>query len=153
MSSITETHSVQDLQTAPNATVVRHHIRLQGAAAALALLIAAVHIVDQGGIPGDKSPTYVGVGYWILELVAVGVALAFFVRPATRWVWMLAFGVGAGPLIGYALSRGPGLPSYTADRGNWSEPLGVISLVAEGMLVLVVLVVAMLSARRSARQA
>lgn len=56
-----------------------------------------------------------------------------------RSAWAFALGVGAGPLIGYVLSRGPGLPNYTDDRGNWSEPLGIISLVAEGLLVLVVL--------------
>jgi hypothetical protein len=139
MTSMTETRTVQTFETRPDVAVVQRRIRLQGAAAALAMLVAAVHIMDQGGIPGDKTPTYVGVAYWVLELVAVAVAVALFLRPATRWACVLALGVGAGPLLGYVLSRGPGLPNYTEDRGNWSEPLGIISLVVEGLLVLVVL--------------
>lgn len=29
------------------------------------------------------------------------------------------------------LSRGPGLPDYTDDRGNWTEPIGLWSLALE----------------------
>jgi hypothetical protein len=41
--------------------------------------------------------------------------------------------------VGYVLSRGPGLPGYTDDIGNWAEPLGVLSLVVEGVLLLLAL--------------
>ncbi len=44
------------------------------------------------------------------------------------------------------LSRGPGLPSYTDDKGNWTEAIGVLSLVVEGVLLMLVL--AMLRAER-----
>jgi hypothetical protein len=53
-----------------------------------------------------------------------------------------------GPIIGYALSRGPGLPSYADDRRNWTETIGVISLVVEGSL-LVIAVLALYTATRS----
>ena len=33
--------------------------------------------------------------------------------------WLLAVGVAAGPIIGYVLTRGPGLPDAMDDRGNW----------------------------------
>lgn len=130
--------------TNTRARVAAVHIRLQGAAGALALIIAAIHIVDQGGIPGSKTPTYVGLGYWILELAAIGVAAALFTRSAPRLTWVIALGVASGPLIGYILSRGPGLPSYTDDKGNWTEPLGLLSVVAEGLLVLVAVAAAWL---------
>jgi len=29
------------------------------------------------------------------------------------------------------------MPDYTDDIGNWAEPLGVVSLVAEGILLIV----------------
>jgi len=103
-------------------------------AAALALAIAAIHIADQGGFPGAKNPLYIGIGYYLLELGCLLVA-ASLIWPGTRsvlpTVWVAAAFVAAGPLLGYVLSRGPGLPAYTEDRGNWTEPLGVISLIVE----------------------
>jgi hypothetical protein len=96
--------------------------------------------MDQGGFPGDKTPGYVGVGYWVLELVGLVTALVLLARPAAaRISWFVATGVAAGPLVGFVLSRGPGLPDYTDDKGNWFEPLGMISLAAEGVLLLLAL--------------
>ena len=60
--------------------------------------------------------------------------LAALVSRARRG-WPLAIGVAAGPLLGYILTRGPGLPAAMDDRGNWTETLGVISLVVEGTLL------------------
>ena len=110
-------------------------------AALLSLGVAAIHVVDQGGVPGSKDPSYVGIGYWVLEIVAVVLAVALLARRARASVltWVVAAGVGLGPLLGYCLSRGPGLPSYTDDIGNWTEPLGIVSLVVEVLLVLVAL--------------
>ena len=39
-------------------------------------------------------------------------------------------------MLGFVLTRGPGLPDATDDRGNWGEPLGVASLVVEGLLII-----------------
>jgi hypothetical protein len=129
----------------------RHHSRLQGAAAALAILVAAVHVVDQGGVPGTKSPAYVAVGYWVLEAVALLVAATLYARNATRALWVIALGVAAGPLIGFVLSRSSGLPGYRDDRGNWGEPLGVVSLVVEALLLVVCLAGAGLAQRTRPR--
>jgi hypothetical protein len=41
-----------------------------------------------------------------------------------------------GPVLGYVLSRSPGLPDYTEDIGSWTEPLGVTSLLLEGILLI-----------------
>jgi hypothetical protein len=106
--------------------------------ALLALAVAWIHVTDQGGFPGDKSPAYIAIGYYVLELVAVVLAIALL-TPATRnrlGTWLVAAAVGAGPMLGYVLTRGPGLPDATDDRGNWGEPLGVASLVVEAILVL-----------------
>jgi hypothetical protein len=50
--------------------------------------------------------------------------------------WALAGLVSAGAFAGYCLSRTTGLPSASRTSGNWAEPSGVISLIAEGMVVL-----------------
>lgn len=103
--------------------------------ALLCVQVAIIHLIDQGGIPGTKAPTYVGVGYWILEILALVTAAGLITDRSLRSTWFVAIGVGAGPLIGYILSRGPGLPGYTDDVGNWGEPLGLFSLVAEAILI------------------
>lgn len=114
------------------------------AAVLLCLAVAWIHVQDQGGIPGDKAPGYVAVGYYLLEAAAVLCAvllLAVRKGSAARAGWLLAAGVALGPLLGYALSRGPGLPAYSDDKGNWTEPIGVVSLVVEGILLAFALVV------------
>jgi hypothetical protein len=104
------------------------------AGAVLCAGVAAIHVIDQGGIPGSKTPEYVGIGYWVLEIVAVLTAVAL-VANRPRMSWFVAMGVAAGPLLGYILSRGPGLPDYSDDKGNWTEPLGLLSLAVEFVLL------------------
>ena len=116
-------------------------------AAALCLGVTAIHIVDQGGLPGDKTPGYVQGLYYALELGGVLTAFALLgSRVRTRWA--LALSIAIGPIVGYVLSRGPGLPNYTDDVGNWTEPLGVISLVVEGALLVTAATALGLSLRR-----
>jgi hypothetical protein len=103
--------------------------------ALLCVQVAIIHIIDQGCIPGSKTPSYVGVGYWILEILGIVIAVALITNRSVRLSWFVAIGVGAGPMIGYILSRGPGLPDYKDDMGNWGEPIGVFSLIAEAILI------------------
>jgi hypothetical protein len=121
----------------------------------LAVTIAWIHIQDQGGFPGNKMPRYIGCGYYLLEGAALLVAAALLWLPPSKRplsiVWAAAMGVAGGPLLGYVLSRGPGLPDYTDDIRNWTEPLGVASLAVETAL-LALSVAAIISVRR-ARQA
>ena len=122
------------------------------AGAALALAVAGIHIADQGGFPGSKTPDYVGVGFYLLEGVSVLTAAALLVPLASRlsaaaWAIAATF-VSAGPLLGYVLSRGLGLPDYDDDLGNWTEPLGVLSLLVESAL-LALSVTVLIAARRA----
>jgi hypothetical protein len=120
------------------------------AAALLCLAVVWIHVQDQGGLPGEKTPGYVAVGYYVLEAAgAVCALLLLAVRkgPAARMSWLLAAGVALGPLLGYVVSRGPGLPAYSDDKGNWTEPLGVISLVVEGILLVFALAALMTDSR------
>ncbi|WP_330260428.1 hypothetical protein OG586_34175 [Streptomyces murinus] len=115
--------------------------------ALLCLAVAVIHVVDQGGITATRDPHYVGVAYHVLEIAAVVAAvllLVGLVRPG----WLLAAGVAVGPLLGYVLSRGPGLPDYRDDIGNWTEPLGLVSLAVEGALLLLSVPLFLRSLRR-----
>ncbi|KUJ64057.1 hypothetical protein ACZ90_62450, partial [Streptomyces albus subsp. albus] len=92
-------------------------------------------VVDQGGITTTRDPHYVGVAYHVLEIAAV-VAAVLILIGLVRLGWLLAVGVAVGPLLGYILSRRTGLPGYSDDIGNWTEPLGLVSLAVEGALLL-----------------
>ncbi|MFF9128493.1 hypothetical protein ACF09J_35530 [Streptomyces sp. NPDC014889] len=98
-------------------------------------MVAAIHVVDQGGITATRDPYYVGIAYHVLEIAAV-VAAVLLLIGLVRSGWLLAVGVAIGPLLGYVLTRGPGLPDYSDDVGNWTEPLGLVSLAVEGALLL-----------------
>ena len=62
-------------------------------------------------------------------------AAALLLGRLARLGWLRSLGVAGGPILGYVLSCGPGLPDYTDNIGNWAEPLGIISLVVEGILL------------------
>lgn len=131
----------------PAALGVGEHVAVRGAAAVLALLVTLIHVQDQGGLAALKDPAYVGQGYRLLELAGVVTALLLLAPARQRHVgWVLALGVALGPIVGFVLSRGPGLPDYTDDRGNWTELLGVQALTVEALLL--VLACAVLATRR-----
>jgi hypothetical protein len=51
--------------------------------------------------------------------------------------WRLAGGLAALTLSGFLVTRTVGLPQATADKGNWTETLGVWSMITEGLLIVV----------------
>jgi hypothetical protein len=116
------------------------------AGAALSFGVYWIHVQDQGGFPGNNDG-YVRVGYYALEVAAVLVAIGLMVANGRllRRAWLLAAGVATGPLVGYVLTRSTGLPGHTDDKGNWIQPLGLLSLAVEGVL----LVLALLMLRRA----
>jgi hypothetical protein len=128
----------------------RNPVLARSLGAVLALGIAYIHIKDQGGLPGDKSPTYIAIGYYLLEATGLITAVALLaIKRHPRNVWALTFGVALGPLIGFVASRGPGLPLYAEDRGNWTEPLGIVSVAVEGALLILAAVMVGRSRRSS----
>ena len=132
-------------------TSVRWGFAVRVVGAALALVIGWLHVVDQGGLSSLKTPAYVGVGYWVLELGALVLAgvLLFGSARGRLAGWVVALGVAAGPMVGYALSRGPGLPGYVDDRGNWGEVIGIQALTTEAALLVLGALVLLRSRRRA----
>ena len=130
---------------------VANNIAARGVAAVLALGVSLVHISDQGGLTALKDPAYVGQGYRLLEVGGLLVALILLFAPARQRLagWVLAIGVALGPIVGFGLSRGPGMPNYVDDRGNWTELLGLQALTIEALLLVLALTATVMVRRRA----
>lgn len=129
-------------------TVRRPHAdtlaRITGAA--LMLGVAYIHLLD---LPGKMAEVpYLGYMYILLMVGSLLSAGLLFFRP--RIGWSLGGALVLGSIIAFCLNRTVGLPYALEDIGNWGEPLGVASLVVEGMMVL--LSATMLGLRRGAHQ-
>jgi hypothetical protein len=93
--------------------------------------VAWVHLLDLGG-KMDETP-YLGWAY-IALIAGCAVAAVLLLRRDHRG-FLLAGALAGATFIGYCLSRTTGLPAATDDIGNWTETLGVWSLVAEAAVV------------------
>lgn len=115
------------------------------AAAAFLLLNAAVHIPL---VPEhlEEAP-YIGVLFIALSVVCVVLAVLVLVRDSLL-VWVAAGGVSLLALLAFVASRTVGLPQIGDDIGNWTEPLGFPTLVAE--IVTIAVTVGVLAHRPSA---
>jgi hypothetical protein len=96
--------------------------------------VAVIHVLQ---LPDAFSETfYLGLLFVGAVVGAVLVAAAL-TRMSSRDVWTAAAALPALILLGYLLSRTTGLPDATNDVGEWDEPLGLVSMVAEGLVVCV----------------
>jgi hypothetical protein len=96
--------------------------------------IALVHVLQSPD--AFTETTYLGI-LFVGAIVTSLVLAAVLTRTSDDRAWAAAGGLGALILLGYFLSRTSGLPDATNDIGEWTEPLGLASLVAEGLVVCV----------------
>jgi hypothetical protein len=94
--------------------------------------VALIHLLDSGSKFGETP--YVFWMYVGLMVASLGVAGLLLHTESWR-TWALAGGLAGVTILGYVLSRTTGLPGATKDVGNWSEPLGLASLLIEGCIV------------------
>jgi hypothetical protein len=113
-------------------------------AAAAGLVVVASHI-PVTPMHLSEAP-YIGWSFVALE-IAMAVLAAALLLEDTPLVWAAAGVVPALAIAAYALTRSVALPQIADDVGNWTEPLGVVAVVAEALLV--VLVIGRHSWRRS----
>ena len=99
--------------------------------AILAILVTgAIHFKDAPDAYGDAH--YKGVLFALNGVGALIAALGIGLG-ARSWGWGLGLLIAAGSIVGYVASRTVGLPGLPAEPDAWLEPLGVLSLIAEGI--------------------
>ncbi|HEU4792541.1 MAG TPA: hypothetical protein VFS96_02685 [Nitrolancea sp.] len=94
-------------------------------------LIAATGLIHLIEAPEYfEFATYLGVAF-LLNVVGALVAAVGIYRNRIGWGWLLGLLVAAGAFVMYVVSRTIGLPGLT--ETEWGEPIGILSLVVEGL--------------------
>jgi uncharacterized membrane protein YfcA len=103
---------------------------LVGAGISLIVVVGLIHLINS---PGDlEEGSYTGLLYLANFFGALAAAIGIW--RGKRWGWTLGFLVAGGAFAGYVISRTVGLPGLPVET-EWLEPLGVLSLVVEGLFV------------------
>ena len=101
-------------------------------AIAAILVTGAIHFIDTAD--AFKEMPYKGILFALNGLGALLSALGIGLG-ARSWGWGLGLVIAAGSIAAYIASRTIGLPGLPAEPDAWLEPLGIASLIAEGLFV------------------
>jgi hypothetical protein len=97
-----------------------------------ASLIAAVGLIHLLEAPEElEEATYLGLLF--LANFGGAVAAAIGIYRGHTWGWGLGVLLAGGAFVGYVISRTLGLPGMPVEA--WLEPLGVLSLLVEGLFI------------------
>jgi hypothetical protein len=96
--------------------------------------IAVIHAVDSVGKWTESRYMF----WMYMALIASSIAVAGAVLfSRSRAAVGAAAGLAAAVLAAFVVDRTLGMPNATGDIGNWTEPLGLASMVIEGLVVAV----------------
>ncbi len=96
----------------------------------LILITGIIHFYDAPDAFSEIA--YKGI---LFTLNGVGaIVAAYGIWRGAAWGWLLGLLMAGGAIVGYAVSRTVGMPGLPVDL--WLEPLGILSLVVEGLFVL-----------------
>jgi hypothetical protein len=112
-----------------------------------ATVAAAAHVPVIG--PHLVEAPYMGVLFIVLTAACAVLAVAVLVRDAAAVYALAALTCGLA-ILGYAATRLVAFPMLADDVGNWLEPLGVVSIASEAVVVAASMS-ALLVTRRRAR--
>ena len=126
------TPSANDLDSRVAAAVREGAVRATVAAGLAA--IAAMHAVDA---VGKWSETRYMFWMYIAAIVGALAVAGAVVFARSRLALLAAAGVAGSVLLGFVIDRTVGMPNATADIGNWTEPLGLTSMVVEAATIAV----------------
>jgi hypothetical protein len=103
-----------------------------------ASLIAAVGLIHLLEAPEElEEATYLGLLF--LANFGGAVVAAIGIYQGHKWGWGLGALLAGGAFVGYVISRTLGLPGMPVEE--WLEPLGMISLLVEGLFMGLVLAI------------
>ncbi|MEZ4860658.1 MAG: hypothetical protein R3C14_05100 [Caldilineaceae bacterium] len=103
-------------------------------AIAFIIITGLVHLIDAGDAMGEAA--YKGLLFYANGLAALVAAYGIY-RGERSWGWHFGALIAAATIVGYVASRTVGLPQIPAEPDEWLEPLGVVSLLAEGLFLVV----------------
>jgi hypothetical protein len=92
-----------------------------------------------------REAPYMGVLFVLFALTAFGLAAVLAIHPSIL-LYRIAGGLCAAAIVAYAATRVVAFPQLADDVGNWTEPLGMVSVLAE----LGVVVISTAATRRTA---
>jgi hypothetical protein len=110
---------------------VRSSLRWPAAAAALVAAAAHLPMIRQH----LTEVPYVGWLFVGLSVALVLGAAALALRDAAI-LWTALASICLAAVACYAVSRGPGMPGMPDDVGDWTNPLGLISVGTETLVVM-----------------
>jgi hypothetical protein len=113
-------------------TTPAHSLRIVAVLAIVAT--GLIHLATARESFGEA--TYKGL-LFVANGVGALVAAVGVYRDRADWGWLLGALLAGGAALGYVLSRTVGLPGLPAEPDAWFEPLGVASLVAEVVFLMV----------------
>lgn len=105
--------------------------RVRWAGVALIALTGLIHLIESPEYFGFA--TYLGLAFLVNVVGALVAAIGIY-RNRMSWGWILGLIIAGGSFILYMVSRTVGLPGLT--ESDWLEPMGVLSLVVEGLFVI-----------------
>lgn len=103
--------------------------KLMWAGISLIAVVGLIHLIEAPEY--FEEATYLGLLF--LANFAGSLAAAIGIYRGRGWGWGLGVLVAGGAFVGYVISRTIGLPGLPV--GEWLEPLGVLSLLAEGLFI------------------
>lgn len=104
--------------------------RLVSAAAAVSTAVAHMPILREH----LKEAPYIGVGFLVLIIAGLLLSQLLLVSD-TPAVWTSTLIVSVLALLGFATSRTLAMPMMAHDVGNWADPLGVVALISESIML------------------
>ena len=95
--------------------------------------IALVHLLDVE----DRLAAVPYIGWLFVAIIVASLAVAsLLIRSDDRRTWAAAGLIAGATIMGYVVTRTIGMPNDGGDDiGNWTEPLGLASLMVEGIVV------------------
>jgi len=115
-------------------TAAVRDLAARGATAVGLLGVGLIHLLDSIGKYHETRYLFWMYIALILGTLATAGAVLF---TRSRLAFLAAAGLAASALAGFVINRTVGLPNATGDIGNWTEPLGLASMVVEAATIAV----------------